>query len=124
MRICDVFCLGVNFDMYVLFASWEVLEMLPEVAGRGQLFLFPSLLSNTKQLLLQVNGLGIKKWKFKVITQAHATWPRIPPGLVGKIEKFRPYPEPIRLQDPQNSARSRIEKKELWKLGYLLRQAM
>ena len=29
----------------------------------------------------------------------------------GKVEKFRPIPEPIRLQDSQNSARSRIEEK-------------
>ena len=35
----------------------------------------------------------------------------IPPGLAGKIEKFRPLPKPIRLQDSQNSARSRIENK-------------
>ena len=28
-------------------------------------------------------------------------------GLAGKIEKFRPLPQPIRLQDSQNSARSR-----------------
>ena len=33
------------------------------------------------------------------------------PCFSGKIEKFRPLPEPIRLHDLQNSARSRTEKK-------------
>ena len=52
-----------------------------------------------------------KKWKFKVVTNAHATRARIPPGLAGKIEKFCPLPEPIRLQVSQNLARLRTEKK-------------
>ena len=34
------------------------------------------------------------------------------PRFSGKIEKFRPLPEPIRLHDLQNSARSRTEKKQ------------
>ena len=63
------------------------------------------------ETLLYVNGFGGKKWKFKVITQPLPTRARIPPGLAGNIEKFYPLPEPIRLQDSQNSARSRIEKK-------------
>ena len=54
---------------------------------------------------------GVKKWTFKVITQAHATRARILPRLAGKIEKFCLLPEPIRLQDLQNSTHSRIEKK-------------
>ena len=49
--------------------------------------------------------------EIKVITQGYATRAKIPPGLAGKIEKFCPLPGPIRLQDSQNSARLRIEKK-------------
>ena len=32
--------------------------------------------------------------------------PTIPPGLAGKIVKYRPLSEPIRLQDLEDSARS------------------
>ena len=32
--------------------------------------------------------------------------PTSPPGLVGKIVKYRPLSEPIRLQDLEDSARS------------------
>ena len=38
--------------------------------------------------------------------------PTIPPGLVGKIVKYRPLSEPIRLQDLEDSARSQAWKKE------------
>ena len=37
--------------------------------------------------------------------------PTIPPGLVGKIVKYRPLSEPIRLQDLQDSAPSQAWKK-------------
>ena len=53
---------------------------------------------------------GVKKWKFKIITQAHTTRARIPPRLAGKIEEFRLLPEPIRLEDSQNSARRALRK--------------
>ena len=33
------------------------------------------------------------------------------PEAAGKIENFRPLPEPIRLQDLENSARSQAKKK-------------
>lgn len=36
-----------------------------------------------------------------------------PPGFVGKIEKFCPLPESIRLRNLQNSAPSRKEKKNV-----------
>ena len=52
-----------------------------------------------------------KKFKVKVIAQGHTTRARISPGLAGKIEQFRLLPEPIRLQDLQNSSHSRTEKK-------------
>ena len=55
--------------------------------------------------------------EIKVIRQGYATRARIPPGLAGKIEKSGPLPGPIRLQDSQNSARSRIEKK-IYKVMY------
>ena len=37
--------------------------------------------------------------------------PTIPPGLAGKIVKYRPLSEPIRLQDLEDSARSQAWKK-------------
>ena len=37
--------------------------------------------------------------------------PTIPPRLVGKIVKYRPLLEPIRLQDLENSAHSQAWKK-------------
>ena len=37
--------------------------------------------------------------------------PKIPPGLAGKIVKYRPLSEPIRLQDLEDSARSQAWKK-------------
>ena len=39
------------------------------------------------------------------------TLPTIPPGLAGKIVKYRPLSEPIRLQDLEDSARSQAWKK-------------
>ena len=40
--------------------------------------------------------------------------PTIPPGLAGKIVKYRPLSEPIRLQDLEDSACSQVwEKKKL-----------
>ena len=66
-----------------------------------------------KRLLLYVNGFGVKKWKLilRSFAQGRSIRVRIPPGLAGKIETFRLLPEPIRLQDSQDSARLRIEKK-------------
>ena len=37
--------------------------------------------------------------------------PTIPPGLAGKIVKFRPLSEPITFQDLDDSARSEVWKK-------------
>ena len=37
--------------------------------------------------------------------------PTIPPGFAGKIAKYRPLSEPIRLQDLEDSARSQARKK-------------
>ena len=38
--------------------------------------------------------------------------PTIPPGLAGKIVKYRPLSEPIRLQDLEDSSRSQAWKKK------------
>jgi len=38
----------------------------------------------------------------------------------GKIENFRPLPEPIRLQDLENSAHSQAKKKIMNHLNYLI----
>ena len=37
----------------------------------------------------------------------------IPPGLAGKIVKYRPLSQPIRLQDLEDSARSQAWKKRI-----------
>ena len=37
---------------------------------------------------------------------------KIPPGLAGKIVKYRPLSEPIRLQDLEDSSRSQAWKKK------------
>ena len=42
--------------------------------------------------------------------------PTIPPGLAGKIVKYRPLSEPIRLQDLEDSARSQAWKKINYKI--------
>ena len=39
--------------------------------------------------------------------------PAIPTGLAGKIVKYHPLSEPIRLQDLEDSARSQVWKKKL-----------
>ena len=50
------------------------------------------------------------KWRFLLIHKQQTNlWmklPTIPPGLEGKIVKYRPLSEPIRLQDLEDSARS------------------
>ena len=55
------------------------------------------------------------KWRFLLIHKQQTNlWmklPTIPPGLAGKIVKYRPLSEPIRLQDLEDSARSQAWKK-------------
>ena len=50
------------------------------------------------------------KWRFLLIdkqqTNLRMKLPTIPPGLEGKIVKYRPLSEPIRLPYLQDSARS------------------
>ena len=47
--------------------------------------------------------------------------PTIPPGLAGKIVKYRPLSEPIRLQDLQDSSRSQAwKKKNYWMRFFLI----
>ena len=46
---------------------------------------------------------------------------KIPPGLAGKIVKYRPLSEPIRLQDLQDSSRSQAwKKKNYWMRFFLI----
>ena len=42
--------------------------------------------------------------------------PTIPPGLAGKIVKYRPLSEPIRLQDLEDSALSQAWEKMIFKI--------
>ena len=55
------------------------------------------------------------KWRFLLIHKQQTNlWmklPTIPPGLAGKIVKYRPLSEPIRLQDLEDSARSKAGRK-------------
>ena len=48
---------------------------------------------------------------FKQQTNLWMKSPTIPPGLAGKIVKYRPLSEPIRSQDLEDSARSQAWKK-------------
>ena len=56
------------------------------------------------------------KWRFLLIHKQQTNlWmklPTIPPGLAGKIVKYSPLSEPIRLQDLEDSARSQAWKKK------------
>ena len=55
------------------------------------------------------------KWRFLLIHKQQTNlWMKLPtilPGLAGKIVKYRPLSEPIRLQDLEDSARSQTWKK-------------
>ena len=42
--------------------------------------------------------------------------PTIPPGLAGKIVKYRPLSEPIRLQDLEDFARPQAWEKMMFKI--------
>ena len=46
---------------------------------------------------------------------ANEAVPTIPPGLAGKIVKYRPFSEPIRLQDLEDSTRSQGWKRKIIK---------
>ena len=52
---------------------------------------FETLTSVGKRIRCQKNG------DFKVVTQTDATKAKITPELAGKIELFRPLPEPIKV---------------------------
>ena len=45
-----------------------------------------------------------------LVHEIRSTW-RIPPAVAGRMRKFSPLGEPIKLQDLLNYARSRAEKK-------------
>ena len=62
------------------------------------------------------------KWRFLLIHKQQTNlWmklPTIPPELAGKIVKYRPLSEPIRLQDLEDSARSQAWKKIKYVLAH------
>ena len=60
-----------------------------------------------------LEGKMVWKWRFLLIhkQQTNLWMPTIPPRLAGKIVKYRPLSEPIRLQDLEDSARSKARRK-------------